>query len=104
MQTPRLIETPFRNYLEYSLKKSHNFKTSIHYYALNAIILALVVILISGWLYYCYSTKVSQEDKIKKNIDDHNEIVKKVRTYHYKSQNSNPEQITNLPVLPNNLF
>jgi hypothetical protein len=103
MNSPKLIETTFRNYLESSLKKSHEFKASIHQYTLNVVILGTVVLLISGWLYYCYKTKTSQEDKVKKNIDDHNEIVKKVRVYQYNLHNRSNERITDLPVLPNKL-
>lgn len=103
MQNPKLIENTFRNYLDYSLKNSHDFKVSLHQYTLNIVILLLIVILISGWLYYCYKTKTSQEDKIKNNIYAHNEIVKKVRMYQYNLQNNQSDKITNLPVLPNNI-
>jgi hypothetical protein len=43
MNSPKLIETTFRNYLESS---SHEFKASIHQYTLN--VLGTVVLLISG--------------------------------------------------------
>jgi hypothetical protein len=103
MQNPKLIENTFRNYLDSSLKNSHEFKVSLHQYTLNIVIFITIVVFISGWLYYCYKTKTTQEDKIKRNIDDHNEIVKKVRMHHYNLQKNQFDRITNLPVLPNKL-
>jgi Na+/phosphate symporter len=96
---PRLIETGVRNYMQTALQTCHENRIRIYSTAFNVLVLVTFVFVFSLALYYSYINKPSDQDKYKKQLQDQQYVLSKIRLYHTQKelQREQVSRITDLP-------
>ena len=94
-----LIEPGIKYFIGSTLKECKKFKYT-HYSAIYNVLLCIIfLIVIGGFLTYCYKGKLTISEIEKKNIQKQEYIVSKLQqlTILKKKQNHNISMITDLP-------
>jgi uncharacterized transporter YbjL len=96
---PRLIETSVRNYMHSALQTCHENRIRIYSMAFNVLVLVSFLVIFSLALYYSYINKPSDHDKYKKQLQDQQYVLSKIRFYQTQKelQREQVSKITDLP-------
>ena len=96
---PRLIETSVRNYIHNSLQICHENRIRIYSTAFNVLVFVVFFSIFSLALYYSYTNKPSERDKYKKQLQDQQYVLSKIRFYQTQKelQREQVSKITDLP-------
>jgi hypothetical protein len=99
MDAPKLIEPSVKYHMYNTLGKCHDTRVSIYTWVLN-IVVFLVFISITGiTLYYCYTRRLTPEEKYNKMMRDQAYILSKIRFYQNERVNMPLSSLTSLPIV-----
>jgi hypothetical protein len=99
MDGPNLIEPTVKYHLYKSLTKCHDTRVSIYTWVLNIGVFAVFVIITGAALYYCYTRKLSPEERYNKMMRDQAYILSKIQFYQNERMNMPLSSITSLPIV-----
>jgi hypothetical protein len=99
MNIGHLIEPTVKYYLFNTLQSCHTNRVNVYYYVLNIGVFLLFTGITGYILYYCYTHKLSPQEKQQRMLRDQNVVLSKIRMYQEDMQDRRMSDITNLPVL-----
>jgi hypothetical protein len=99
MDNPNLIEPNVKYHLYKSLTKCHDNRVNIYTWILNIGIFVIFVGVVGCTLYYCWTRKVSPEEKYNKMMRDQAYILSKIQYYQNERMNMPLSTITSLPIV-----
>lgn len=100
---PRLIDTGVRNYMHIALQTCHENRIRIYSTAFNILVLVSFLIFFSLALYYSYINKPSEHDKYKKQLQDQQYVLSKIR-YYQNQKELQREQVSKITDLPTQML
>lgn len=93
-----LVEPGMKYFINSTLNQCKLFKDKYINFFYNVSLLVIFVSLLSLFLYYRYSSKLTKEEEIKKNNEKQIYLMSKIRNFKMVSDNNNRSNlITNLP-------
>ena len=99
METPNLIESNVKYHLYKSLTKCHDNRVNVYTWIFNSVIFGMFIIIFGCTLYYCYTRKVTTEEKYNKMMRDQAYILSKIQFYQNERMNMPLSSITSLPIV-----
>ena len=94
---PQLTEPGIKSFLNYSLKKCHEFKTNYYNKITNLCLLVGFVVSLSLLLYIKYKGKPTPEEEEEKSLLKKQHILTKIKNYQDAKRIAHQELITGLP-------
>ncbi len=96
---PKLIDPHSLQYFHEILKKTHETRTKYHSIMLNIIILAVILAVFAGCIYYKYKTKRTPEQDRYKLMKEYDYVLSRIRFFQEQEQKmkQSANLITNLP-------
>jgi hypothetical protein len=98
MENPRLIDPGVKYHLYQTLHKCHDTRVNMYKWTFNIGIFLLFVGVAAAALYFCYTRKMTPEEKYNKMMKDQAYILSKIRFYQNERKNMPFSSITSLPV------
>jgi len=101
---PRLIDNSAKYYLYNTLSICHETRVKYHSIILNVMVFLVFSGVVGGALYYCYTTKPTNEQSKHQMERDQHFILSKIRFYQEQNQKirESASPITGLPSLSQN--
>ena len=97
---PKLIESGAHNYMSNILQTCHSTRVNIYLYVLNIGVFVFFISLAGIILYYCYTTRLSPEEALQKQLKEQEYIMSKIRFYKDHQRNiASKASITGLPTM-----
>ena len=99
MDGPNLIDPSVKYNLYNTLSSCHNKRVSMYTWILNICVFVAFVSITAAALYYCYTRKMTPEEKYNKMMRDQSYIMSKIRFYQNERANMPLSSITSLPIV-----
>jgi hypothetical protein len=99
MDGPKLIEPNVKYHLYQSLTKCHDKRVNVYTWVFNIGILTIFIIVTGCALYYCYTRKLTPEERYNKMMRDQAYILSKIQFYQNERLNMPLSSITSLPIV-----
>jgi hypothetical protein len=99
MNVSHLIEPTVKYYLHTTLQHCHENRLTIYYYVLNVGVLFLFTAIVGYVLYYCYTHKLSPQERQQKMIQEQQLVMEKIKFYQEEAKDRRMSDITNLPMV-----
>ena len=99
MNNPNLIEPGVKYHLYQSLSKCHDTRVSVYTWVLNIGVFVIFAVITASALYYCYTRKMTPEEKYNKMMKDQAYILSKIRFYQNERMNMPLSSLTSLPIV-----
>jgi len=93
---PKLIEPSMKYHLYDTLRKCHQNRVVLYSYVLNIGILVLFLGTVGFLLYYCYTNKLTDEEKERRMIRDQQYVMSKIRFFQEEKKNQSLSNVANL--------
>ena len=100
---PRLIEMGVRNYMHTALQSCHDNRIRIYSIAFNVLVLVFFLMFFSLALYYSYTNKPSEHEKYKKQLQDQQYVLSKIR-FHQNQKELQREHVSKITDLPTEML
>ena len=100
---PRLTEPGMKYYMSDTLKVCHLAKDKYFNIVFNVVTIVVLVIAVTGILYYRYKGMPTDEEKLRKSNNKKTYILGKIQEMQKMRQNNSLDLITNLPISNNNI-
>jgi len=104
MDAPKLIEPGVKYHLYNSLSKCHDTRVGLYTWVFNIVIFVAFVSVTGAALYYCYTHRLSPEERYNKMMKDQAYILSKIRFYQNERMNMPLSSLTSLPVVKENPY
>lgn len=99
MEAPKLIEPGVKHHLYQTLHNCHDTRVSLYTWILNIGVFVIFMGITISALYFCYTRKLSPEEKYNKMMRDQSYILSKIRFYQNERMNMPLSSITSLPIV-----
>jgi hypothetical protein len=99
MDGPNLIDPSVKYNLYNRLSSCHNTRVSMYSWILNIGVFVMFVSITAAALYYCYTRKLTPEERYNKMMRDQSYIMSKIRFYQNERANMPLSSITSLPIV-----
>lgn len=99
MDGPNLIDPSVKYNLYNRLSSCHNTRVSMYTWVLNIGVFVVFVSITAAALYYCYTRKLTPEERYNKMMRDQSYIMSKIRFYQNERANMPLSSITSLPIV-----
>jgi hypothetical protein len=104
MENPKLIDPGVKYHLYNTLHKCHDARVNIYTWALNIGLFILFIVVGVCALYFCYTKKLTPEEKYNKMLKDQAYIMSKIRFYQNERVNMPLSSLTSLPIVKQSEF
>lgn len=99
MDGPNLIDPTVKYNLYTRLSKCHDTRVNMYIWVFNIGVFVVFVSIITATLYYCYTRKMTPEERYNKMMRDQSYILSKIRFYQNERANMPLSSITSLPIV-----
>ena len=99
MDGPNLIDPSVKYKLYNTLSSCHNTRVNMYSWILNIGVFVIFVSITAAALYYCYTRKLTPEERYNKMMRDQSYIMSKIRFYQNERANMPLSSITSLPIV-----
>jgi hypothetical protein len=104
MDSPKLIEPNVKYHVYNTLSKCHHTRVGVYTWILNIAVFVAFVLVGGSALYYCYTHKMTPEERYNKMMKDQAYILSKIRFYQNERMNMPLSSLTSLPVVKEKQF
>ena len=99
MDGPNLIDPTVKYNLYNRLSSCHDTRVSMYTSVFNIVVFVVFVSIATATLYYCYTHKMTPEERYNKMMRDQSYILSKIRFYQNERANMPLSSITSLPIV-----
>ena len=99
MDGPNLIDPTVKYNLYSRLSSCHDKRVSMYTWVFNIVVFVAFVCIAATALYYCYTRKMTPEERYNKMMRDQSYIMSKIRFYQNERANMPLSSITSLPIV-----
>ena len=99
MDGPNLIDPTVKYNLYNRLSSCHVKRVSMYTWVFNMVVFVAFVSIATIALYYCYTRKMTPEERYNKMMRDQSYIMSKIRFYQNERANMPLSSITSLPIV-----
>jgi hypothetical protein len=99
MEVPKLIEPDVKYHLHRTLHNCHDTRVGLYTWIFNISVFLIFIAITICALYFCYTRKLSPEEKYNKMMRDQAYILSKIRFYQNERVNMPLSSLTSLPIV-----